>query len=314
MSETNRSDIRNPIVILGVFVADTSYRADRAPRMGETLMGNKFALGPGGKGSNQAVAAALAGGEAHFITRLGQDPFADMALATWTRAGVTPAVTQDPNSYTGAAYIFVEEASGDNAIIICPGAGGEITPSDLEDRADLIAQARVFMTQLEQPMAAAMRGLELARLSGAITILNPAPAAELPSGMLALCDYATPNESEAEALTGVPVRTLEDAAKAAQALRRDGVGTAIITLGEKGVFLDDGEQTAHIPAFNAGPVVETTGAGDAFNGGFAAALARGDAPLDAVRFGCAVAGISVTRAGAAPSMPSLKEVEALLAR
>ncbi len=128
------------IVILGVFVADTAYRAARQPRMGETIMGNSFALGPGGKGSNQAVAAAMAGGRVHFITRLGRDPFADMARATWAKAGVVPEITEDADSYTGAAYIFIEDATGNNAIIICPGAAGRISVADVEARADLIAR------------------------------------------------------------------------------------------------------------------------------------------------------------------------------
>ncbi len=306
--------MRDDIVILGVFVADTSYRADRAPRMGETIMGNSFALGPGGKGSNQAVAAAMAGGRVHFITRLGRDPFADMALATWDKAGVIPAITQHDDSYTGAAYIFVEESSGDNAIIVCPGVARNISPADIDARADLIGNAAVFMTQLEQPLDAAMRGLEIARAGGAITILNPAPATELPEGMLALCDYATPNESEAEGLTGIAVRTVADATGAAEALIAAGVGGAIITLGENGALFHDGTEAVHVPAFDAGPVAETTGAGDAFNGGFAAALQRGEEPIEAVRFGCATAAISVTRPGTAPSMPALSEIEALLAR
>lgn len=301
-----------PVVILGVFVADTAYRADRAPRMGETIMGNSFALGPGGKGSNQAVAAAKSGGDAHMITRLGKDPFADMALATWAGAGVKPAITQHNDGYTGAAYIFVEEASGDNAIIVCPGVAMSISPADIDAQADLIASAGVFLTQLEQPLDAAMRGLKLARDAGAVTVLNPAPATDLPGGMLALCDYATPNESEAEGLTGIAVETVDDAIRAAEALRAEGVGTAIITLGENGALFHDGTPV-HVPAFNAGPVVETTGAGDAFNGGFATALARGDDPIDAVRFGCATAAISVTRPGTAPSMPTLAEVNTLLA-
>ncbi len=300
------------IVVLGVFVADTSYRADRAPRMGETIMGNSFALGPGGKGSNQAVAAARVGGRVHFITRLGRDPFADMALATWDRAGVIPEITQHDDSYTGAAYIFVEEATGDNAIIVCPGVAGTISTDDIDAHGGLIAGASVFMTQLEQPMAAAHHGLDLARKGGAVTILNPAPAADLPDGMLALCDYVTPNESEAEGLTGIAVTSVAEATQAAEALLAKGVGAAIITLGENGALFHDGTDPVHVPAFNAGPVVETTGAGDAFNGGFAAGLARGMTPLEAVRFGSATAAISVTRPGTAPSMPDLGEVEALL--
>ncbi|MEQ8307944.1 MAG: ribokinase [Hoeflea sp.] len=302
------------VVILGVFVADTAYRAARAPRMGETILGESFKLGPGGKGSNQSVAAARAGAETHFITRLGKDTFAEMALRTWEEAGVTPAITQHEDGYTGAAYIFVESGTGNNAIIVSPGVAGDISPADIEAREDLIRSAAVFVTQLEQPMDAAMRGLEIARAGGAQTILNPAPAAELPDGMIALCDYVTPNETEAEALTGLSVATLEDATKAAEKLTRMGAKAAVITLGEKGALYHAGGQSVHVPAFDAGPVLETTGAGDAFNGGFAAALARGDDPVTAVRFGCATAAISVTRAGTAPSMPSLEEIEALLAR
>lgn len=300
------------IVILGVFVADTAYRADRAPKMGETILGNSFALGPGGKGSNQAVAAARAGGEVHFISRLGQDDFADMALKTWAEAGVTAAVTQDADSFTGAAYIFVEEATGNNAIIICPGAAGDISTADVDAHRALIESASVFITQLEQPMPAAECALRIARDAGVRTILNPAPAADISQSMLALCDFVTPNESEAEGITGIPVNTVQDAEAAADAFLAQGVGAAVITLGEQGVFYKDATHSAHIPAIAAGQVLETTGAGDAFNGGFATALSEGMAPIDAVRFGCAVAGISVTRAGTAPSMPDRAEVDALL--
>jgi ribokinase len=302
------------IAILGIFVADTAYRADRQPRMGETILGNSFALGPGGKGSNQAVAAAMAGGQVHFISRLGKDPFADMALETWKKAGVIPAITQHGDSFTGAAYIFIEEATGNNAIIVSPGVAGTISVADVEARADLIGSASVFVTQLEQPIGAAHRALEIARDGGARTILNPAPAAPIADGMLALCDFVTPNESEAEGITGIAVASVDDADRAAEALLAKGVGAAIITLGENGALYRDAKSRVHVPPFNAGPVVETTGAGDAFNGGFAAALARGMDPVDAVRFGCATAGISVTRPGTAPAMPALSEIEALLAR
>ncbi|MHA1189736.1 MAG: ribokinase [Alphaproteobacteria bacterium] len=311
-TDQNRSSGNGAIIILGVFVADTAYRADRPPNMGETIMGKSFALGPGGKGSNQSVAAARLGGDVTFISRLGRDPFADMALKTWADAGVKPCVTQIGETYTGAAYIFIDDATGDNAIIICPGAAATITPADLDAQADMIAAASVFMTQLEQPMDAAVRGLEIARQTGVITILNPAPAAALPDGMLALCDYVTPNETEAEGLTGIAVANVEDARRAGDALLAKGVRTAVITLGEQGALLHSAQQSILVPAFNAGPVVETTGAGDAFNGGFATALARGNNPEAATRFGCATAGISVTRPGTAPSMPTLAEVEQLL--
>ena len=302
------------IVILGVFVADTSYRADRAPVIGETILGNSFALGPGGKGSNQAVAAAKAGGQVHFLSKLGEDPFADMALAAWEEAGVIAEVTQHADNYTGAAYIFIEEATGNNAIIVCPGVAATISPADIEAKAELIAGSSVFVTQLEQPMDAALRGLEIARKGGAQTILNPAPAAELPAGMLELCSFVTPNETEAEAITGVSVQSIDEAKISAEVLLKKGVGAAIITLGERGVLYHDHNQSLHVPAFYAGPVVETTGAGDAFNGGFAAALSKGMAPVEAVRFGNATAAISVTRPGTAPSMPSLSEIQSLLVK
>jgi len=303
-----------PIVVLGVFVADTAYRAERQPRLGETILGNSFVLGPGGKGSNQSVACGRLGADVHIITRLGKDAFAELAAKTWREAGVTPAVAYDPESYTGAAYIFIEEATGNNAIIVCPGAATKIAPADIDANAALIQGASVFMTQLEQPIETARYALSMAKEARVATILNPAPAAPLDDAMFGLCDFATPNETETAEITGLPVATLDEARRAADRLLAKGVGTAVITLGENGVLVHDRENSVHVPAFDAGPVVETTGAGDAFNGGFAVALARGADPVTAARFGCATAGISVTRPGTAPSMPSLDEVEALLAR
>jgi ribokinase len=296
-----------PIVILGVFVADTAYRATRQPRMGETILGTGFTLGPGGKGSNQSVAVARLGADVSFITRLGEDAFAEMAMRTWTEAGVNPAVIATPQSYTGAAYIFIEEGTGNNAIIISPGAAALISPRDIDVKAALIRSASVFVTQLEQPLDAAIRALEIAREAGVTTILNPAPAAVLPDTIYRLCDYVTPNETEAEGITGIAVASPDDARRAADAMLGKGVGSVIVTLGEKGALLHTAASSVLVPACKVGPVVETTGAGDAFNGGLAVGLSRGFAPIEAVRFGCAVAGISVTRAGTAPSMPTLAE-------
>jgi len=302
------------IAILGIFVADTAYRANRAPKMGETVLGNSFALGPGGKGSNQAVAVARLGGDVTIITRLGDDAFADLAQKTWAEAGVKTMHIRDPANYTGAAYIFIEEATGDNAIIVCPGAAGDIDSAYVEAQAETIRSASIFMTQLEQPMDAARTALQIARNAGVTTILNPAPAAALDDALVGLCDYVTPNETETSELTGMPVTTVDEARAAADNLLKMGAGNVVVTLGEQGALLHTPSRSEHVPAFNAGPVVETTGAGDAFNGGFATALAKGMDPLDAVRLGCATAGISVTRAGTAPAMPLLPEVENLLAR
>jgi ribokinase len=248
------------------------------------------------------------GANTHFISKLGKDDFADLALATWKDAGVTPHVEQVASSYTGAACILIDDASGDNAIVIAPGAAALISAQDIEDRRALIEGASVFITQLEQPMDAAVAALSIAREAGVITILNPAPAAELPDGMLAMCDYVTPNETETEALTGVPVSNEVDAKRACAALRDLGVKTPIITMGERGGDLDG---HGMVPALEVDQVIETTGAGDAFNGSFAAALSEGATPLEAVKQGCKTAGLSVTRPGAAASMPTLAEVEAL---
>lgn len=297
------------IVVLGVFVADTSYRAARMPKMGETILGDSFVLGPGGKGSNQAVAAGKLGADVSIISCLGDDDFGQMALQTWQDANVKAAITQNKNAYTGAAFIFVDAKSGDNAIIISPGAAADITPDIITENRALIAAADVFITQLEQPIEAAHAGLKLAKEHGKITILNPAPAAELPEDIFSLCDYLTPNETETEAITGLPVRTAKDAEIAAEALTKKGVKTPIITMGEQGAYLYG---HGMVPAIDAGPVIETTGAGDAFNGALATALAEGQSPLAAVQFGCATAALSVTRPGTAPAMPSRKEVERLL--
>lgn len=302
------------VAILGIFVADLAFRAGRLPQIGETIAGSGFKLGPGGKGSNQAVAAARAGATVTFISKIGADDFGAIARTTWQREGITARVEQVADQPTGAAFIYVNETNGENAIIVVPGAAATLTPDDVEAAADAIRDAAVFVTQLEQPLAAARRGLEIARAAGVTTVFNPAPAAPVDDAIYPLCDFVTPNESEAAMLTGIAIDTVEDARRAANVFLARGAGAALITLGERGALLHTKETSTVVPAFAAGPVVETAGAGDAFNGGFAAALARGHRPPEAVRFGCATAGISVTRSGTAPSMPARAEIEALLMR
>jgi len=300
------------VAILGVFVADLAFRAGKLPAIGETIAGSGFAVGPGGKGSNQAVAAARAGSNVTFISRIGNDAFGELALKTWTVNGIRPRVTQTAAAPTGAAFIYVHETRGDNAIIVVPGAAMDLCAADVDAAADAIRASRVFVTQLEQPMDAARRGLEIARAAGSITVLNPAPAIELDDAILALSDYVVPNENEAEALTGIAVVDLDAARRAGDGLLARGAGTALITLGERGALFHAKDRSVHIPPFAAGKVVETTGAGDAFVGGFAASLAGGKKPLDAAYFGSATAGISVTRPGTAPAMPHREEIEMLL--
>lgn len=306
---------RPRVAVLGIFAADLVFRAQRLPKLGETLLADGFSLGAGGKGSNQAIAAAKAGANATLITRIGADPFAAVARSEWAAAGVDagPVIT-DRSRPTGAAFIFVQSDGGENAIIVEPGAAGALSAEDAEAARDVITGARVFMTQLEQPIAAARTGLRIARSAGVATLLNPAPAAPLDDALLGLCDYLTPNESEAEELTGVAVATLDDARRAGDALIARGVGCAVVTLGARGALVHGPGVSEIAPALDAGPVIDTTGAGDCFAGAFAAALAEGRPPLDAAHFGCAAAGLSVTRPGAGRSMPTRAEIDALLDR
>ncbi len=300
----------NGVTILGVFVADLAFWTGRLPAMGETVMGREFKLGPGGKGSNQAIAARRAGAEVTFISKLGADAFGELARRTYRDEGISEAfVFESPDTGTGAAAILVNEDSGDNAIVVAMGAVADLTVAEVESAEQAIARAAVFATNLELPVALAERGLEMARQSGVTTVLNPAPAVPLPEHFYPMVDYFTPNETEAAALAGLPVETAHQAEAAADIFLSRGVGTAIITLGEQGALFKDSRGCELIPAVRAGVVVDTTGAGDAFNGGLAVGLSEGRDPRDAARFGCAVAGLSVTRVGTAPSMPARPDID-----
>ena len=303
------------ITVLGSFITDLAFRTPRLPAWGETVMGSHFMIGPGGKGSNQAVAAARLGAGVAFICKLGRDPFGDLARATYRQEGIdTSGCFETPDFPTGAASIVVHEGEGENAIVVVPGSGLQLTAAEVDRAAPLIRGAALFLTQLEVAPAVAEHALRLAREAGITTILNPAPAARLPDRVYPLCDYLTPNESEAATLLGEPVAGVAGAERAADRFLALGVRTAVITLGAEGALVKNGRLTRHVPAFDAGPVVETTGAGDAFNGGLAVGLLEGLDAVAATRLGCATAGISVTRPGTAPAMPRRAEVNALLAR
>ncbi|MEO5326572.1 ribokinase [Mesorhizobium sp. CC13] len=304
---------RADIVVLGTFVADLAFKAERLPVVGETLLGRGFAMGPGGKGSNQVIAAARAGASAAMITRIGRDAFGTMALQAWSRDGVnTSHVLTDDAAPTGAAFIFVSSETGDNAIIVESGAAANLSPADVRAAQQLIGGAKVFVTQFEQPIDAAIEGLRLARSQGVTTVLNPAPALPVDNAIYAHCDFVTPNETEAATLSGIDTGTDEGALRAAAKLVERGARNALITLGAKGALLHGEAGTHLVPAFRVDNVVDTTGAGDAFNGGFAVAIAEGRAPVDAVRFGAAVAALSVQKPGTAPSMPTRAEIDSFL--
>jgi ribokinase len=299
------------ITFMGSFVADLTFRAPRLPLWGQTVLGSGFHVGPGGKGSNQAVAAARLGAKTCFIGKVGTDAFGDLARRTWTAEGIDTAYcVTDAAHGTGAAAVMVHEERGENGIVVDPGSGMHLGIADVDRAAARIRESAVFVTQLELRLEVVEHALGIARRAGAITILNPAPALPLPDRICALCDYLTPNESEASGLLGRPVHTVEDAIAAAGELLERGVRNAIVTLGAGGAVIRNAAMVEHVPAFEAGPVVETTGAGDAFNGALAVGLAEGLDLLAATRFGCKVAGFSVTRPGTADSMPTRKALRA----
>ncbi|MBI3566980.1 MAG: ribokinase [Gemmatimonadetes bacterium] len=298
------------LTFLGSFIADLTVRAPQLPAWGESVLGTGFTVGAGGKGSNQAVAAARLGARAGFITRVGRDAFGDLARATWRREGVdTEFCTESATHGTGAAAVIVHEGRGENAIVVDPGSGMQLTVDDLEAAAGRIMASAVFVTQLEVPLPVVSRALAIAHGAGVTTVLNPAPALPLPPALLALCDYLTPNEHEASTLTGIAVTDVASADRAAAALLERGAGCVIVTLGANGALVKRTGETVHVPAVDAGPVVETTGAGDAFNGALAVALSEGRPVAEAARFACVAAGLSVTRAGTSASIPTRAEVD-----
>ena len=303
-----------PISILGIFVADLTFRTDRMPLKGETFIGNSFKIGPGGKGSNQAVANRRAGAETIFISKIGKDTFGEMALKLYADEGINAEyVWEIADMATGAASIVVNEETSENVIIVVPGAADAMVPDDLDAAEAGIAKSAFFMASLEVPIPVMQRGLEVAKRNGVPTILNPAPAVFLPAEVYGLSDYFTPNETEAAMLAGISVKTVEQAEIAAKIILERGVKTVVITLGKLGVYVRNAEISQHVPSFDMGEqVLDTTGAGDAFNGGFAHALAEEMSLIEAVRFGSATAAISVTRLGTAPAMPFNNEILDLL--
>tara|TARA_Y100000739_G_C20610198_1_gene468098 strand:- start:2068 stop:3042 length:975 start_codon:yes stop_codon:yes gene_type:complete len=308
------AETNTDVTVLGIFVVDTTYISDRMPALGETLIGNSFNLGPGGKGSNQAVASAKSGAKTRLITKLGNDTFCKMALNIWEKSNVIPEIEISNSKSTGAACVFLDACSGDNAIIVCPGVADDISPDFVKEKETIICNSKVLLTQLEQPIESAYTGLEIAKKNKVLTILNPAPAPTitLPKELYKLCDFITPNETEAELITGIKVDSEASANSAAKKFEELGVKNVIITLGEKGAYFHNSQYSKLLPPFRAREVLETTGAGDAFNGGLAAALSRGETYLDSAIIGCATASISVTRYGTSESMPNLNEVRDLI--
>jgi ribokinase len=300
------------VVVVGSSNTDMILQMDHIPRPGETILGGEFSMAAGGKGANQAVAAARAGGDVTLLARVGDDMFGRQAVDGFVADGIcVDHVIHDAQAPSGVALIFVA-ADGENSIGVASGANAQLTPADVEAAADLIASADVLVVQLETPLETVDRATAIAAAHDVRVILNPAPAQPLDDSLLSQVSVLTPNESEAELLTGIKVTSTDDAARAAGALRDKGIGTVIVTLGKQGALVSSDEFTGMVPAFQV-DAVDTTAAGDVFNGALAVALAEGR-PLDqAVPFAAAAAALSVTKLGAQPSAPSRQAIENLLA-
>ncbi len=301
------------ILVVGSSNTDMIIKVPQIPRPGQTLLGREFLTAAGGKGANQAVGAARAGGNVTFIARVGSDMFGDQAVAGFARDQINVSyISRDPRTPSGVALIFVA-TNGENCIGVAGGANSRLSPEDVRRADAAFASATVLVMQLETPLPTVVTAANLAAKHGLRVILNPAPALPLPDRLLKLVSILTPNETEAESLTGIKVNNLKSAARAAAQLQRRGVPTVIITLGARGAFVANRDGSQLVRGYRVKPV-DTTAAGDIFNGALAVALGEGRGLTQAARFANAAAAISVTRSGAQPSAPTRAEILRFLAR
>jgi ribokinase len=303
----------NPsVIVVGSSNTDMIIKVARLPRSGETVLGGEFASVAGGKGANQAVSAARAGGAVTFIARIGNDTFGQTALDCLRANGInTGHVARDRANPSGVALIFVAD-SGQNSIAVAPGANSRLSPADVRKAKGAFRDASVLLLQLETPLSTAQAAADLARAAGARVILNPAPAQSLPARFLDGLYLLTPNETEAHLLTGVTVDSEETAAQASGKLLARGIQNVIITMGARGAFIASAGVRRFIPGYKVS-AVDATGAGDVFNGSLAVAIGEGKSLLEAASFANAAAALSVIRPGAQASAPVRKEIEQVLA-
>ncbi|MBS7287818.1 MAG: ribokinase [Candidatus Freyarchaeota archaeon] len=299
------------VAVVGSSHVDFTILLDKMPKVGETVVGKGFRVSPGGKGANQAVAAARLGAEVHMVSRVGRDAFGKLLLDNFRINGVrTNHVFEDPEAHTGVAFILVDSA-GRNMIAVAPGVDLHVSKEDVEKASEAIRGADVVLLQLEIPLETVAYTVEKAWKQSVPVVLTPAPAQPIPESVLSKVSVLTPNEVEAEMLTGVKVQSLRDATVAGRKLLEKGVGSVVLTLGDKGALLVDEEGEFHVPALPVKPV-DTTGAGDCFSGALGVALAEGLNMKKAVVFANTAAGLSTTKTGAQEGMPTRKEVEHVL--
>ena len=297
------------ITVLGIFVADISFSGPKIPSIGETILGKKYNVGPGGKGCNQAIAIARLGGNTNFISKIGKDAYGELAIKTLEKNKIsTENIIQDANQQTGVAGILVDQNTGKNAINVIVGAPSSLMKSEIEKQINLIKSSKIFLTQLEVPKDVTLYCLKTAKENGCITILNPAPASEISKEFYNNIDFFTPNETEAEFYTGIKITNEHQAKQAANKLISLGIKKVIITLGEKGLFYSDGKEEIYLKASSV-KAIDTTGAGDAFNGGLAYGISKEKSIKECLELANKVAGLSTTKLGAGDSMPYLRDLK-----
>jgi len=297
------------ISVLGIFVADISFSGNKIPIVGETILGDSYNIGPGGKGCNQAIAISRLGGKVNFISKLGKDNYGDLALNTLKRNNISSStIIQSADLQTGVAGIMLDKKTGKNAINVITGAPSTLNIYEIDKYINTIKKSKIFLTQLEVPKDVTLHCLRAAKESKVTTILNPAPATEISKEFFNYIDYFTPNETEAEFYSGIKIFNEIEAKEAAVKLLNLGVKKVIVTLGEKGLFYSDGKEEIYIKALDIKNVLDTTGAGDAFNGGLAFALSQNKSIKDALNLANKVAGLSTLKLGAGEAMPYLKDL------
>lgn len=296
------------VAVVGSFVVDLMARTPHLPEPGETVMGSYFKAGPGGKGANQAAAAKKAGSQLVFSTKIGRDSFAEIAKSSFEENGISlEYVFENSQAPTGAALISVDEATSQNEIVVVLGACSTFTDADIKTLEEALKGCEYLLLQMEINPDATEKLIRLAYKMGIKVILNTAPVQELAEELYPMLELVTPNEVEARILTGISCDDLEGCKKAARAFFEKGVKHVIITIGKRGVYFNDGEREKVISNYDV-PVVDTTGAGDAFNGGLLAGLSQGMDLLSAARYGNVVSNLAVTKMGTAPAMPSREEI------
>jgi ribokinase len=301
------------IAVVGSSNMDLVVKSERIPATGETILGGDFIMVPGGKGANQAVAAAKLGAQVFFIAKLGDDIFGSQSLNNFEKEGVnTRYVLQTKDAPSGVALIMVDD-EGNNVIVVAPGANNNLTPEDVNEAESDIALSGALVAQLEVPIETIEFAAGLANKSNVPFILDPAPAQELSEQLLNMVDVLTPNETEAQILTGIEVKDRDSASAAAQKLLECGVTKVILTMGASGYLTVSDEGTEFVEARKV-TAVDSTAAGDAFTGSLAVGLARGQSLSEAALFANNVAAVSVTKMGAQPSMPTVQEVEAFISK